>query len=251
MTPRFRSFVVGFSGALTVAGVSACAAALSLQGSHELQSYSFPENGEYGYPTGFLVAATIAGVVGMATYSGRGQAKVTGLLLATLMVAWVLFLHWKIATNNARQPVWFVKHQWDRALRGLEIVFMEGAVFGLAVGAMLFMVALATKRRMTWKLGLAVAAGLAVAGNWGVPWASGSMTGIALHFRWDDRVLGSTEVIRDAAAGGCIGALVGAVVTVMVASSVDRATRTAQTHEPDHDQTRAAASNATPSPSGP
>jgi hypothetical protein len=251
MTPRLCTLIVGVSGALAVAGVSACAAALSMQGSNNSQSSSFPENGEYGYPTGFLVAATIAGMAGMAMYNGWRRSAVMGLLLASLMVVWVLFLRCMIAMTNLRQPAWFLTYLWDRAIRGLEVVFVEGAMFGLAVGALVVMVAVATRRRMTWKLGLAVAVGLAVMGSWGVPWASGRMTTIALRLHWDDRVLGSNEVIRDAAAGGCIGALVGAVVTVMVASALDRVTRTAQAHEPDRDKTRALASNATPSPSGP
>jgi hypothetical protein len=153
----------------------------------------------------------------MLVYGGPRRSLAMAVLLA-LLAALAIFTSQPILAVNTVPASASFENEWARTRSGLRTGTALGVPFGLVAALSVTGVGAWTQRRMTWRLGLAVAILLSAVEIRALPaWALGGISGLTILQRWDELGFGDNSTIRGAGAGAMSGALMGAVVAALVA----------------------------------
>jgi hypothetical protein len=215
--PLLRDLISISTGAVAWTGLTGLAV-ICLSGPMLSQDYHLPTRGLLGYASAFAVASAISGSVATAIYGDRRRSLGLGILLLALFALSVLSVRQILWTKTAPNVSWF-QREWNAAAVCLAYGAGLGASCGLIASAIVGVFALLTRRRTTWRVGLAAAIGLIVAGFWALPAAIPWMTDLSIsHSRAHGNYgMSHDEAIRNAGVGAMVGALSGAVVLAFVA----------------------------------
>jgi hypothetical protein len=169
-----------------------------------------------GFASAFAAAGTISGSVALAAYGRWRRALGLWGTLVALFAASVALTRWGIARLTRPSVPWF-ESVWSGATVSIGFGIALGVLGGLIVSALVGLFAALTRRRMTWRVGLAVAALVAVLGFWAAPQSVPRLVGWAIAYAHWHHGTGYDEAIRGAGVGAGVGALAGAVVSVLSA----------------------------------
>jgi hypothetical protein len=211
----FRTLARGAAGAIAWVGVATFAVVVFSQRTVPQPTGHLVNTEIVGFASAFLVGGAVSGVAAMLVYGGPRRALAMAVLL-TLLAALVIFAtRQTLAVKTVPASAWF-ENEWARTRSGLRTGTALGVPFGLVVALIVTGIGVLTGRRMTWRLGLAVAILLSVVAIWALPsWALGGISELAILQRWDELGFGDISTIRGAGAGAMSGALLGAVVAAL------------------------------------
>jgi hypothetical protein len=173
-----------------------------------------------GYASAFAVAGAISGSIATAIYGNRRRALGLGILLLVLLGLSVLSVRQILWRRTAPSVIWF-QSQWNDAAVCLGYGAGLGVSCGLIASAAVGVFALLTRRRTTWRVGVAIVVVLITAGLWALPAAIPWAKDLSI---WYSRAHGNFRTIHDDAMiilasgfGAGVGALSSAVLLACAA----------------------------------
>ncbi len=222
-----RTLAVGVAGAIVWAGVTTLAVVVYAQRTGT-QTY-LRNTGIVGFAAAFFVAGAVSGATTMFVYRGSRRALTMVSLLAFLS-ALAIFATWRVLAVTTVPNVAGFLTEWGRACTAIRTGATFGAPCGLVAALIVAAVGVLTRRRLTWRLGLAVVIILSVAKIWAIPRAIDWFAFRAMHERWHERGLGDLSTTRGAILGAASGAIAGAIVAGLVACCAGTSHRPAPSH---------------------
>jgi hypothetical protein len=173
-----------------------------------------------GFTSAFAVAGAISGPMSVAIYGRRRRA--VGLCLALMVILAISVVSARWGIGQLTRPIGRFASVWGstRVCFGFGITL--GGVAGIMTAAVVGIFAGLTRRRITWKIGLAVAGLLGGMGFWALPHIIPRLLGPTIDYaHWH---YGSTydDAIRGVYVGAGSGGLAGAVLMFLVAGDSRR-----------------------------
>jgi hypothetical protein len=215
-----REISVVILGALVWTGVTGmvCACFVWLM---PLRSPLILQQELHGFGTAFAVSGAIGGSVSVAIYSGRRRACWLFVTLLTLLAVSLILTGWGITRQIAPRGPRF-SQVWNRAALSIGCGLASGAAAGMFAALLVVIFAALTRRKITWRCGLAVDVILVAVGFWllpqAIPWlATRTWESVGSGYGW-----GHEAAILGGFTGAALGSLIGPVVLTLVAGLARR-----------------------------
>ena len=174
-----------------------------------------------GFASAFAVGGAISGAISVAIYGRRGLACVLLATILAILAISVVSTRWGIARLTLPNVTWF-DSVWAATRVSIGFGMALGGFAGVTTSGIVAVFATLTRRRISWTIGLAVATLLAGMGLWVLPQViPGLLDRMIAYAHWHVG-FSYDEAIRGACVGAGSGALVGAVVMILVARDAGR-----------------------------
>lgn len=165
-----------------------------------------------GFAAAFFVGGTMSALAALALY-GRGRWALVMVVGVLLLLPLPVGLQWRLLAISLPVNPSF----WPDMLECLRAGAVLGALPGLLVAVIVAALVRCTRRRLSWRVGLAFAIGLFAVIQWILPPVVTLVADVAADLRWRWFYTYPADAIFGASVGGSIGALAGAIVGTLVA----------------------------------
>jgi hypothetical protein len=174
-----------------------------------------------GFTSAFAVAGAIAGSISVAIYGRRRSAFGLGLALMAILAISVVSARWSIGRLTRLNGLWF-KGVWSHARACIGFGVTLGGLTGIVTAGIAGIFAALTRRKFTWKIGLAVAALLAGTGFWALPQIIPQLLVQTIDYAHWHYGSAYDDAIRGAFVGAGSGGLAGSVIMILIAGDSAR-----------------------------